>query len=229
MLKKKKGDRTIALNGEAFTSKGGIRNRVQEILRRPLGPVDDIAFRFLCALFEHHPWYDEKVGDGIHRIHVVKVMPYGHHGFEIEHHDGTRIDISYRRCLEKKSQRTAFRLACRTVAVEMVKEAKDLFFSSGGSVCPINGEPISRDRCHADHEPPWTFEAIVTAFIDAYSIDVDTVKFVSDHPFKGARYVEDIFADREMWDRFDAFHRERAKLKIMSAKANTVMLHASHQ
>ena len=227
MLQKTPGERTFALGTETFTSKVAIRDRVQAILRGPLGPVSPTDQAFLLALFAHHPWFDEKLGPGIRRVHIVKVLPYGHQGFDLERIDGSMVDISYRRCLEAKSQRATFRSACRKVAVEMVKEAKDRFFAAGGTTCPINGDAIDRDTCHADHEPPWTFEAIVTAFIQTDAIDVETVTFVSDLRFEGARIVEDIFADKELIRRFDAFHRERARLRIMSARANTSMLHAT--
>lgn len=212
--------KTIEIGDERFASKASLKRRVQEILRRGYREVTGADALFLCTLFERHPSAAEKIGPGIKSIRVRRVPPYGTTGLEIERADGSRTDISYQECITPTTPDYWFRASCRSAVVMQITDAKNRAFADSVVIrCPITNEEITRDTCHADHAPPWTFDAIVKAFIGAMDLDVSTVEFVD-----GDGVTESEFVDQELTISFSEFHRDRAVLRIVSRNANLSLL-----
>ena len=209
--------------GESFRSKAALKRRVQSILNDRLGPTSIDDHCFLVELFQRHPSYEQKRGQGIVMIRVVLAMPYRTRCFEIERIDGTTTDISYLECLTPSTVFDWFPAACRTAVVSQIQAAKDAAFGDATYIaCPITGQRIDRRRAHVDHAPPWTFDAIVEAFIDQSVIDIAQVAFVD---VDGG--TESKFADVELEEAFAEFHRKHATLRVVSRMANLSVLRRS--
>jgi hypothetical protein len=70
---------------------------------RPRDRVSDGDAAHLAALLKRHNEYDEKVGVGIDHFAVMVAPDFKTHCFEIIRVDGTRVDFSYQRCIDKRS------------------------------------------------------------------------------------------------------------------------------
>jgi hypothetical protein len=208
----------IVVNDESFPSKAALRRRVQAILYG--GDPDEDSVAFLRDLVRRHRSAAEKIGPGIQTFRIVKVVPYNTAGFEIVRVDGTVTDVSYLECINETTPRHWFPAACRNAVFYQVAHVKDEAFAISDSIqCPITGEPLTRETCHADHAPPWTFEAIVDAFIAEHRMDPSKVNYVEGDGSVGSR-----FADAQLSARFAAFHLERASLRVVSKRANLSVL-----
>ena len=208
----------MILAGEVFATKVALAKRAQKILHGPLRVLQGQEYSFVLALLQQHPNADQKIGCGVTRIRVVQAQVWKkNHAFELERMDGTRTDFSYRQCISPSSNRSKFAKACRVAIVDQVLEAKRKAFVAGTTLeCPVTGELVTWSNCHVDHEGPWTFLAIVEAFIADRAVDVDTAVDLA--PRDGE--TEQQFANPETRLSFQIFHALRARLRVVSARAN---------
>ena len=122
----------------------------------------------MLDLLGRHRHVHEKVGPGVRALLVQKEYRGTQH-FSIERVDGTIEDFSFRSCITPRTPETELRMACRTAVVDSVQCFKLAAFSGHLELaCPISGEPVSIATAHVDHAPPWTFDAIVQAFVSAH-------------------------------------------------------------
>jgi hypothetical protein len=213
------------INGEQFASKAALQRRIRTILNTRLGEVDGEHAPFLLSLFRRHRDAEQKFGPGVAAIRVVLAMPYKTRCFEIERVDGTRTDISYLECLKPSTVFEWFPAACRTAVVDQIQAFKDSAFGASHWVnCAVTGDPVSRDNCHVDHEPPWTFEAIVDSFLDNSVIDLAQLEFMD-----GDGETQSRFADQSLADSFARYHAERAQLRVVTRWANLSLLRKASQ
>jgi hypothetical protein len=211
------------VNGEAFATKKALTERIQAILRRGVGPVADADSEFMLALFERHQSSAQKFGAGVLALRVTKAPPYNTLCFEIERVDGSRTDISYRECLNPTTPAQWFRLCCRSAVVDQIQEAKDLVFGKAVCLpCPVTGDAMTRNSCHVDHAEPWPFERIVVEYLATAGIDPSSVSYID-----GDGVVSYDFASRDLIDDFAEWHRNRARLRVVSRRANLSMLRRS--
>jgi len=209
----------IVVNGESFSTKAGLTARVKGILHGRTA-LDEDSVAFLRDLVRRHRSAAEKIGPGIRTFRIVNVRPYNMKGFEIVRVDGTVTDVSYLECITPTTPRHWFYASCRTAVLDQIAAAKDVAFAGSDSIsCPITREMVTRDTCHADHAAPWTFEAIVDSFVVECAIDPSEVAYVDGDGSVGSRFVDTKFAAR-----FAAFHLERARLRIVSKRANLSVL-----
>lgn len=211
---------TIEIGGEVFPSKEAVKRRVQPLLKAvgPLAPADET---FVRALLLRHRSAATKIGAGIKRIRVWKVLPYGTFGFYIDRVDGTGTDFSYLECLDPSTPLDKFTAACRTTIQPQVQAAKDVAFAEFHAIaCPVTGGHITRDTCHVDHAKPWTFRAIVDAFILECRIDITAVPLGG----QGDGETTQSFENPAFAHAFAEFHRGRAKLQVVSVPANLSVL-----
>ena len=202
----------IVVAGESFATHAALKKRVQLILGGPPGNLDGYHYHFVRDLLDRHPQAVSKIGPGVHAIRIAVNLPYRTKGFWVEREDGTVTDFSYLECLKPESQATKFRKACRTAVVEQVRQA-------GANIpprCPITDEPLGPGNAHVDHAPPWTFEALVRAYVNLRGIDVEAVDLNADVDGD----VIQRFADQAIADDFAAFHAEYATLRVVSIRAN---------
>ena len=100
--------RRISLETRTFEKAGDATAFFKGMLNRyPMGArVSDQDAADLAALLDRHDERDEKVGTGITGFEVglppADAPPYSDRCFWIVRTDGTKIDMSYKHCLEPK-------------------------------------------------------------------------------------------------------------------------------
>ncbi|WP_152591556.1 hypothetical protein [Nostoc sphaeroides] len=78
-----------------------------------------------------------------------------------------------------------FCIACRKAVEDELRAKKAKFFEQEGDkeskvVCPVTKEKITFEEAHIDHREPLTFSAIVHFFIQANTIDINTVDYITE-------------------------------------------------
>jgi len=71
---------------------------------------------------------------------------------------------------------------------------------------------VTPDEAHVDHEAPLTFRRLVEDYIEVSMVDVNAVIILGD--------VERRFADASLATSWSEYHRGRARLRVISARAN---------
>jgi hypothetical protein len=204
---------SFTLGTETFVTKSAADKRIAGVLAKyaPGAVLDDADEAFVRAVLANHQSAAEKIGVGVDHLEVMR-SDFGNRCFCIVRVDGSRIDFSYKSCLTPRSALDDFKKACRTSVVDSVLAFKSMAFALSGSLtCPITGEVVTWDTCHVDHAEPWTFDAILAAFIAEYgstaSVDAaggTTTRFLNE-------------PDALM---FRAYHDARASLRVVSRTAN---------
>jgi hypothetical protein len=201
----------IVVGGIEFATKAALQREVQRILNDPSWKITPPDHDFMIAFFARHPSAKEKRGPGIAQITIERNPKYGTRGFWIRRVDGTTTDISYKECLTPSGPDDWFRQAARN-AVRPQRDAARA--ASTATHCPITGVPLD-DTAQVDHEPPWTFEAIVLAFLDETKVDV-----AGDLYRDGDNVIDTQFKNANLESQFAAYHAARAKLRLVSKRAN---------
>jgi hypothetical protein len=106
-----------------------------------------------------------------------------------------------------------FLKACRHTISGRLREFKKQQFKNRPVKCAITNEIVEWEDCQIDHKAPLTFSVIVKSFIVANKIDIRKVEYVSE-------LTKEHFADQELADKFDAFHKEMAVLRVLVTKQN---------
>jgi len=202
-----------------FRSKKEIAEVIKGIVGRyaigDILTIDDT--QFMIHVLEMHPRSKEKIGCGVARIRCAISPVWKTPCLLLTRSDGTETDFSWRQCLYPASRGSEVKKACREAVREQIRTVRNLYF--GSERCPITGERITKANLHVDHEPPFTFAVIYKAWIEECHIDVKAVEITGHQD--NSHIVE--FADPELAKQFAEFHRECAKLRVLSAEGNYVV------
>ena len=106
-----------------------------------------------------------------------------------------------------------FSRACRHLVSERLREFKKQQFKNRPVKCALTNQIVEWEECQIDHKAPLTFSVIVKSFIVAHKIDISSVEYVYENS-------KEQFADKDIADKFDAFHKEMAVLRILATKQN---------
>lgn len=187
--------------------------------------------QFVRRLIANHPRANEKIGCGICRIEIRRNSQYGANkqsvGFWIVRNDGTETDFSYKKCVTpEKSASRSFIAACRGEVRDHIEDFRNRFFRTATSpTCCITGVPITPKDSHVDHSPPYTFERIVSAFVELNNIDLDDESLCK----KGDGQDTAELSCQILRDRWVVFHNSYASLRVISTHANTSIVPKSHR
>lgn len=195
------------------------RQRAQDILKRyDFGQSlqgDDLAF--MLTLLRQHPRAQEKIGVGIASIEIRRHPVYRTSKVPtLVRLDGSSIDFSYQKCLDGEPNALGIFLATARFAIsqEMFEYKREYFGDCETAPCQLSGDPITFHEAHVDHLPP-VFDTIARQFIDACGIDVEAVAYTNG--------IGKEFQDQAFTEQWRSFHRERARLRVISAKLNMQM------
>lgn len=219
---------SFVVNGEFFKTKGDLQNRVRRILWTYLEgqdlPIDD--FEFMLDLLTNHPRADIKIGPGVARIFVKQNPVYKTRGFYAERVDGTQTDFSYLECISPASKRKKVFMALRVLIEPFTMEFKQRFFDAvgGAATCDFTGEEIHFIGSHVDHVPPNTFDVLANGFIDHYNINLAQVELKDE---LADNRIQNELADEWLATLWVQWHNERAKLRVISKRANLSLVKIS--
>jgi hypothetical protein len=212
--------KSVLIGKRAFESKKSATESIRAILYKyPVGEKvrgDDMWFLF--DLLELHQQADEKIGCGVVSIEIEQNGPT--RGFWLTRVDGTRTDWSFVACLSPPSPERQALSGFRTAVVPQILAFRDEFFRDRiGATCPITGEVVTLDNCHVDHESP-TFRELVTEFLSCQYTELREVAVV---PTRDGDTKTRLLSP-ELESNWQRFHQLKAKLRIVSMRANLSIL-----
>ena len=106
-----------------------------------------------------------------------------------------------------------FSRACRHLVSERLREFKKQQFKNRPVRCALTNEIVEWEECQIDHKAPLTFSVIVKSFIVAHKIDISSIEYIYENS-------KEQFADRDIAEKFDDFHKEMAVLRVLATKQN---------
>lgn len=215
------------IDNRLFESKKDLEEYIKEILHKYnlKSELIEEDFSFIHELLKKHPEYENKKGLGISAIKVDLDREWGRtRCFYLVRIDNTGTDFSYKKCLtpsinsdKKKNFSASARSAVRDQVIKFLNQE---FFnkqdSSARIKCELSGKLILKDESDVDHIPPNTFYNIVQDFIINAEIEINNVEFVgfADNEFRRE------FKNEELRLAFSKYHKQVAKLRVISKKAN---------
>lgn len=210
----------FVIGSRVFTTKKAVDAYMRQILHSssvgtPLAGED---LRAVYDLLLRHPAAEQKIGVGVAAISVQTESNWNTRHFQITRNDGSTTDFSFKKCITPPSNMLLFRCACRHAAAEQIIAFRNATFAeaSGKVVCPFSGALLTPKTSHVDHVPPNTFENLVQQFVTENGIDVNSVVFTG----RADNEMRKGFADLSLQIGWQTFHAARAKLRIVSVRAN---------
>ena len=210
-----------------FATKSEAESAIREVLYRyeagnELVGADE---ELIAAVLIQHPHARDKIGAGVQRIRVRLVNEWGKKGrcFEIVRIDGSVTDFSFQKALHPASKRQLFKEACRDLISKEIMDFRHRAFDTSGEDgridCPVTGDRISRmEESHVDHDPP--FDELVEALIQSEGIDIESVILSGSEDGE----LRKSFQDQELAQKWRAYHRTHARLRVVSKRANLSVL-----
>lgn len=175
-------------------------------------------YEFLFKLMEIHPEAETKIGTGITHftVEVDKVFRTTRH-FMIHRKDGTSTDVSFNSAIDGRNNRNDKLCALRYAIHPQIVEFKDALFSQEVDyTCPLRGVPITPEAYHVDHVPPCTFIQLVSDWLEDALMSLVDVEIT---PPMDNQYVTEM-TNKSQKDSWKQFHKENAKLRLLSPLGN---------
>lgn len=214
MAKFQIGARVYASKGQATDAVRVVRDKYR--CGETVSDPEDV--RFLVDLLLLHPHADQKVGPGV-QYFTVEMNQHGTAGFWLTRVDGTRTDWSFVACLTPPTHRKEVLSALRTAIQDQIWAFRDSCFLSAFEIaCVVTQERITRETAHVDHEKP--FADLVEMWLSEMCLTFDEIPV---NPTVDGNTETSLgqFVHLLSWQNF---HRQHARLRMVSAKANTGLL-----
>ena len=205
----------ILNNGKKFDSKKKCSNYFSNILSKSTlnKKISDKYHNDTLNLFKRHPKYNKLKSIGINYIYVSKDI-FNYKCFHVSLSNGVSDSFSINKCINSKNENqfSKFCLAARDTIKWQIYEFRSLNKNGDHFVSEISNEKIKPDETHVDHV--YEFQNIVIDFINKHNIDIDTVEFDENIPMIIS------FIDTRIEKNFYDYHKQKAKLRIVSSNEN---------
>jgi hypothetical protein len=190
-----------------------IRDRYAE--GGPMSPEDDCYLRDLVAI---HPESETKIGCGISHFTVETDGQFGNsRHFVIHRSDGSSTDVSFHSAIDGRNERRDRLEALRRGIESQILDFRASVFAPGATVvCPLRGIPITENSYHVDHELPMTFMRLVERWLASAKLTIDALQIT---PPADNQIVTELTCPDQLRSWQD-FHREHAKLRLLSPRGN---------
>jgi len=215
--------RRFHVAGHVFKTQKALIEHVRGIMARatPGKGLEGEDLEFMAALLKRHPDAEAKIGAGVRAIRLEPNPVWDTLMFVLTRVDGSETDFSYRECVSPSSHISDVRAACRRAVVEDIIEFKQQYFTDHADalnhvLCPLTGRLLGWRDVHVDHAPPWVFRRIVDEFLRSEGTAPEDVE-IEEH---GDGDVEMCLAEPALAERFRAFHRRLANLRVINAREN---------
>lgn len=203
--------KAIVIGIRVYPSKKEAQQAIYEIRGRyetgTATPADDEFLRDLVAI---HPDSKAKIGSGIERFETRWNL--GNIGFWIIRTDATQTDFSFLKCLYGCGAEDLVRSAMRSAVRDQLAMVRAAALEAG-ACCPISGEQLTAENCHADHAEPFFID-----IADAFASSVGGYGVIGTRALDGAFGRR--FADETQEQRWIHFHQSRAQLRAVSKRTN---------
>ena len=182
--------------------------------------LGDKDFDDIFNLVKNHPSAPAKIGVGVQEIFVGS-DGYAGKCFHIRRTDGSVENFSYKKAVVGQAGPfTLFSKACRKAVEPDIIQVKDRVFAEKEQIkCQETGVLLTKDEVHLDRRQPNTFSVIVDRFIELEDMDLETVAYES------AGEYGRTFQDQGLADRFRAYHKKKATLRVVSRDINARRSH----
>jgi hypothetical protein len=202
----------------SFQTKAAVEKHIRSIFQHstPMQPLAGEDLAFVLALIERHPRKHLIIDCGIRDV-VVQEIEKGFRRFLVRRTDSSIRDFSWRKCLDEPNHGRDLRSVLRNLIQPQVDEARRAAFSGSLALeCPINGERITAASCHIDHAAPDTFASLVDRWIQSSGLNEEDIELNYQSGYQ--QYTQ--LADPFLAQHWIEFHREFARLRAVSQKAN---------
>lgn len=210
----------IVVGTHYFSSKEAAKNFVRSIVEsyRDHEKISDPAHdAFLRTLIQLHPDASDKIGNGIDHFTIKRDDKTGRtRHFLITRIDGSLADFSWHCCIDGRDWRRETIQTLRDAVSTDVIAFRNQLFDSGDVRCAVTGELLSVESADIDHMPPLTFMRLVDDWLALQGIKLKDIKL---GPSRDLQVVYE-FADQELRNSWQTFHRKRAVLRALSKTAN---------
>lgn len=211
-------------DGHVFRTQTEAKAAIQFLLHsQPLGkPLAPAHLQFMFAVLENHPSADIKIGCGVANMEVRPNARFPNNRyFWIIRHDGTGTDFSFTQCLKPATHAQKVRGAFREAISDQLAEFKRQEFpkhqdSTGRITCPILKILVAWEDVHVDHQRPTTLVALIDAFLAAKQLRPDDIAVIGSADGMLGNRLKDATLAQE----WAAYHRDHAKLRMVSKQAN---------
>ena len=174
--------------------------------------------RFLYDLLCMHPHAEQKIGPGVQSFSVEQNQ-HGTSGFWLLRVDGSRTDWSFVVCLTPPTHRKEVLSGLRAAIQDQIWAFRDFCFLRAFEIpCAVTQEQITRETAHVDHEIPFA-DLVECWFSETHLTFAD----VPVNPTTDGS-TETTLADPLHVLSWQTFHSKHARLRMVSAKANTGLL-----
>ena len=170
----------------------------------------------LCELISCHPEAEQKIGGGVLGFSVARDKEHGTRHFIIIREDRSSTDFSFLSCIDganlRKDQLTALRMEIE----DQIIAFRDMVFLRGKVKCPVLNVELQSEQGEVDHAPPQTFAALVKDWMMKSGINFESLLITPPRDNQSVARMTDE-KQRLSWSEF---HRNNAKLRILSKEAN---------
>lgn len=170
---------------------------------------------FFSQLFTLHSEYSDKIGAGIEHISVEKDF-HRNRNLYIHRKDGSKIDISWRHCLQPISKKTTLLLAYRRAVKDIIISYRNNQIDNDAH-CPFLNVKLTARNSHVIY-PETSFDILVSEFLG--TIDCDLYGTELENPSPEDDDQRGILRDKTLEARWRAYHEQNAVLKMISASAH---------
>lgn len=180
--------------------------------------VSDEDSRYLHDLIAIHPEAETKIGCGISHFSVGTETRFRRtRHFMIYRTDGTSTDVSFKSPIEGRNPRRDRLEALRRAIEDQILEFRRKAFDSEERIlCPLRGVPITPKSYHIDHEPPVIFVRLVDQWLELQAMELEDLEIT---PPTDNQIVTEMTNEVQI-SSWRNFHKERAKLRLLSPRAN---------
>lgn len=213
----------LVLGGVSYKTQKAIRTRAQAIMQgAKMGvPLEGDDLAFVRDLLGRHHEADRKIGCGVATIQVLNAPGWNNRCFWVTRIDGSSTDFGVQSCIQPATHAHDVRSALRSEIVDQIAAFRRAVFAVPPVRCAVTGVFLTEGTSHVDHASPATFAALADEFLR----DLDVASITLNGKGDGETTLS--LNDRALAARWQAFHKERAVLRIVSAEANTGLLRRS--
>lgn len=211
------------LNGIEFNTKKSVIEYIRKniLYEYDIGSIlSSEHFDFMMDLLLHHPWKEQKIGDGIENVSVMVSPEWGTRCFCLRRKDGSVTDFSFKECLSPSTLIKDFKKACRAIIDSCMRDYKQEYYNKHQKddktiICPVLHIPIDKEDAEVDHKPPKTFDFLVKKFMDENEIEIKKDIFEDHEDLDTVIKLKSDFGDK-----WFCFHDQNSDLRVISVKAN---------
>lgn len=201
------------LGEETFASKAAIEARCRSVLGahpRREHAVEGRDLAFVRDLFERHP--DARAKSDVRGPKSFRVVAstLGTHCLAVGRADGTWERWSYSSAISPPTPWARFVEVARRVIAPQILTFRDSIVDRVSAVSGVAIEGVG----HVDHAAPWTFDALLRAFVVAHAVDVEASTYVDRSD--GFTW----WSDDALTQAWEQYHRETAVLRLVTVDEN---------